>query len=282
VLAGSLAAAVLVGLGVWAATGLRGARGPLGTPPAPKRGLTYLVPPTVYQGPLAMRTRQSGLHIVFVGDSITRAAYLDPSLAKRFGGGGMRTGYAWRLAAELPQRYPRVAWGTFTNVAQDGSAATQWVNWVDERVRPLQPDVVVVMLGINDCSRAHFYGADTQAQFEPAFRSLLAQLAGLTTRTGGHPRLLVATPPLTNPQHGEVFGARPDYMQPYLETIRTTARQRGIPVVDVWADWVARQAGEGASFAGNYVPTDGVHPSPAGQALIYQLMAPALRDVAAQ
>ncbi|MDR3686658.1 MAG: SGNH/GDSL hydrolase family protein [Coriobacteriia bacterium] len=223
------------------------------------------------------------VNIVFVGDSITSGSYLDPRLMPQFQGDGASHSFAARLASELPTKYPEIPWGTFTNVAVNGTTSVQWASWVHGRVAPLHPDVVVLMLGINDAIANYEGGSESYTDFTRAYDSLVSQLTSLRNSRGRPTRLIVLTPPSATPSHAPSHNLTDARMAPYVASEWATARAHGIPVVDIWNAWRAKHSQDGPAFGSRYyTPADGIHPNSRGQALIFDMVAPVLRTVAAE
>ncbi|GAA4853982.1 SGNH/GDSL hydrolase family protein [Paenibacillus vulneris] len=193
---------------------------------------------------------QQGDTVLFQGDSITDAKRV------RDDGNDLGKGYALMAAAQYGSLYPEqqvrfVNRGISGNRVKDLQARWQ-ADCLD-----LKPDVVSIYIGINDTWRRYDRNDPTSAeQYESGYRSLLEQTAKLGAR-------LVLVEPFVLPVPEDRKQWRED-LDPKIQVVRELAREFGARLVPL--DGLFAQASTRADSA--YWAPDGVHPSPAGHALI--------------
>lgn len=202
---------------------------------------------------LAVDTR-----ILFQGDSITdagrdRSAGAQPNVAS-----GLGTGYPLLLAAKLLESYPDRRLQIFNRGISGNKIPDLQARWRDDAIA-LQPHILSVLVGVNDFwhTRTHGYRG-TVADFESGYLALLQE-----TRTAlPNVRLVVMEPFVL--QTGAVdatwfpeFGER-------QAVARRVAERAGATFVPLQAALTAAAGRVGAQ----YWLGDGVHPTPAGHALI--------------
>lgn len=189
--------------------------------------------------------------ILFQGDSITDCGR-DYGDAMSLG-----TGYALMAAARLGQQYPEKNL-TFINRGISGNRAVDLQERWGKDCLELKPTWVSIYIGINDTWRYYDSGQETTAaEFEASYRDLIER----TRKTLDAKLVLVE--PFVLPVPEDRKGWRQD-LDPKIHVVRELAREYGallVPLDGLFA--AASMKAEPAFWAG-----DGVHPSPAGHALI--------------
>jgi acyl-CoA thioesterase I len=196
---------------------------------------------------------QENAVVLFQGDSITDAGRLreDPG---HLGGGYASLAAAW-FSARFPERRVR-----FLNRGISGNrAADLRARWQRDCV-DLRPDWVSILIGINDTWRRYDSGDPTSAEAYAAdYRAILER-----TRAETEARLILCEPfVLPVPEDRRAWRADLD---PKIAAVRDLAREFGalyVPLDGIFAAASTRR--EPAFWA-----ADGVHPTPAGHALIAQ------------
>lgn len=189
--------------------------------------------------------------ILFQGDSITDAG------RNRDSGDDLGRGYAYMIAGRLSflhaeKRLQFVNRGISGNRVQD--LQERWeADCID-----IKPTVVSIYIGINDTWRRYDQNNPTSAeQFEQGYRDLLTR-----TKESLDARLIMVEPfVVPYPQDRKQW--RED-LDPKIAVVRELAREFGALLVPL--DGLFAQACTRAEPS--YWAPDGVHPSPAGHALI--------------
>jgi len=196
---------------------------------------------------------QDGALVLFQGDSITDAG------RSRENDADMGRGYAMMTAAWFSALYPakRVR---FVNRGISGNRAKDLVARWEADALSLQPDWISILIGINDTWRRYDRNDPTSAQdYEAAYRQILSQ-----TRERLRARLIICEPFLL-PVPEDRVRWRED-LDPKIDAARRLAREFDalyVPLDGVFAAAATRREP-------GYWAADGVHPTPAGHALIAQ------------
>lgn len=188
-------------------------------------------------------------HVLLVGDSVT-------DCGRRTDPDGLGDGYV-RLLAEGPLRGARV-----TNRGVGGDRAVGLAaRWEDDVLRE-RPDVLSVLVGVNDTWRRYDAGTTTSAPaFEATYRSLLGSALAAGVR-----RLVLVEPfvlPVTPGQQrwwDEDLGAK-------VDVVRRLAAEHGAVLVPAASHLTALSASTGAAA----LAADGVHPTAAGHRALADL-----------
>jgi lysophospholipase L1-like esterase len=191
--------------------------------------------------------------VLFQGDSITDAGWnrQDPA---SLGGGYAMMAASWFSALYPEKNVVFLNRGISGNRARDLEARWQ-ADCLD-----LKPTWVSIMIGINDTWRRYDSNDPTSTEaYEKSYRAILT-----LTRNRLKANLILIEPFLL-PVPEDRKPWRVD-LDPRLHVVRTLAREFGavlVPLDGIFAEAAARR--EPAFWA-----PDGVHPSPAGHALIAQ------------
>ena len=192
--------------------------------------------------------------VLFQGDSITDAGRLR-DVPEDLG-----RGYALMAAAQYSLRHPEHK-VRFLNRGISGNRAADLVARWQADCLDLRPDLLSIYIGINDTWRRYDRGLlTTAAEFEDHYRQLLA-----AARRALPAVRLVLVEPFVLPVPADRTAWRED-LDPKLAVVRALAleyRAALVPLDSLFAQAACRR--EPAFWA-----ADGVHPSPAGHALIAQ------------
>lgn len=196
------------------------------------------------------RIGQGGV-VLFQGDSITDAERVKTAPTH------LGNGYAMLAAAWYGARYPEHQ-VTFINRGISGNRVQDLQARWDEDCMDLQPTVVSILIGINDTARRYDRNEPVSVEsFEAGYRDLLNR-----TRDGLNAQIVLVEPfVLPIPERRRSW--RED-LDPKIQVVRELAREFGAVLVPL--DGLFAQASTRAEFG--YWAPDGVHPSPAGHALI--------------
>lgn len=189
--------------------------------------------------------------ILFQGDSITDCGrnYADAS--------SLGVGYALMAGARLGLQYPEKNL-SFINRGISGNRAVDLQERWDRDCLELKPTWVSIYIGVNDTWRWFDSGQETTAaEFEASYRDLIER-----TKQSLDAKLVLVEP-FVLPVPEDRKGWRKD-LDPKIHVVRELAREYGAVLVPLDGLFAAASVkAEPAFWAG-----DGVHPSPAGHALI--------------
>jgi acyl-CoA thioesterase-1 len=195
-----------------------------------------------------------GSRFLFQGDSITDGSRNRPDPAS------LGSGYAVMVAGRAMLRYTGRQL-TFLNRGISGNRAGDLVaRWTDDAIA-LRPDVVSILIGINDVWRRFDRNDPTPAEtYERNYRLILERLRGETKAK------IILLEPFLLPVPGK------EAWREDLDPKRAVARRLAGEFADVFVplDDLFRARVRDADPA--YWAGDGVHPSPAGHALIAEAL----------
>lgn len=190
--------------------------------------------------------------VLFQGDSITDCG------RNRADDSDLGTGYAALLAAWISAQYP-CRNITFLNRGISGHRVKDLVARWKEDCLDLRPTWVSILIGINDVWRRYDSNDPTSTEeFAAGYRTLLEQTRGIGAR-------IILCEPFVLPTPPDRVRWRED-LDPKIQAVRALAREFNtyyVPLDGLFAAASARR--EPAFWA-----ADGVHPTPAGHALIAQ------------
>lgn len=189
--------------------------------------------------------------VLFQGDSITdcgRDRVLDT----------LGTGYPLLVAGMLQAKYPERNI-RFINRGIGGNRTSDLLARWEEDCLAVKPDVLSILIGINDTWRRFDSNSTTSTeQYEENYRQLLSQVRN---RLGDIPVLIME--PFLMPFVPDKLNWRED-LDPKIHAARKVAQEFGAHYLPLDGDFAA-----GCIKAEYQVfSADGVHPSPAGHALI--------------
>jgi lysophospholipase L1-like esterase len=188
--------------------------------------------------------------VLFTGDSITDAG------RDRADHDDLGRGYAMIAAALHRARHPDLA-VTFGNVGVGGRRVRDLrASWTAECLR-WRPDVVSILVGVNDTLRRYRRNEPTPIEeYERDYREILA-------RTLDAGAAVVLIEPFLVPVDADQYGWRED-LDPKIAVVRALAAEHGATLVPADVQLAARIG----PAAPGYWCYDGVHPTPAGHALL--------------
>ncbi len=191
------------------------------------------------------------MRILFQGDSITDAGRSREDLTD------LGPGYPRYAAALLRERHPDREW-TFINRGVSGNRTGDLLARWQEDCLALKPDLVSILVGINDTWRAFDQNLPTTVeQFEANYRRLLEEV-----RRGTQAKILMLEPfVLHNTPDKDAWRADLD---PKIEAVRRLAREYADGYVPLDGLFAAACVEQGPL----HWSADGVHPAQAGARLI--------------
>ncbi len=193
-------------------------------------------------------------HILFYGDSITDTGRNRDAKAGDPSGWGV--GYAYQIAAYLSAQDPADEL-VFTNKGISGNRIYDLESRLKADVLDQEPDIVSILIGINDVWRRYDSGVVSEHdKFAASYRNILKKI----TQDGAR---LVLLEPFLLPVPEDRRAWRED-LNPKIEIVRDLAREFEATLVPLDGIFAAASTQREPTF---WTP-DGVHPSPAGHALI--------------
>ncbi len=191
--------------------------------------------------------------VLFQGDSITDAG------RTREDGSNLGQGYPALIAAWFSALYPE-RHVTFLNRGISGNRVVDLRGRWQADALALNPTWISILIGINDTWRRYDSHDPTSAQaFEADYRAILD-----STRRSSQARLILMEPFLL-PVPDDRTAWRDD-LDPKIAVVRRLARDYGALFVPLDGVFAAASVQREMAF---WLP-DGVHPTPAGHALIAQ------------
>ncbi len=224
-----------------------------------RAGLASLVLPSVLDSTSVQARTETGtvpFTILFQGDSITdgnRGRSDDPN---HIMGHGYAFSIASRLGADYPQRNLK-----FINKGISGNTVTDLMNRWQADVLDLKPNVVSILVGVND---AYFRIKDniiTPDEFEKKYRMLLDQ-----TRLQIPEVLFVLGAPFILPvgMVKEKWNAWQSEIEPRQQVVKKLAKEFNA----VWVDYQDTFTKASEKASPDYWIWDGIHPTVAGHELM--------------
>lgn len=190
--------------------------------------------------------------ILFIGDSITDAGRSREDETQ------LGNGFVNLLNAQLRFQYPQSDL-TILNQGISGNRVIDLRNRWKTDCLDLQPNILTIFIGINDTWRRYDSNDPTSAaEFEKNYRIILEEARAKTNAK------IILMEPFVLPTPLDRIAWRED-LDPRIQVTRDLAAEFNtllVPLDEIFAS-AARQNGNPAYWA-----ADGVHPTPAGHALI--------------
>jgi lysophospholipase L1-like esterase len=191
--------------------------------------------------------------VLFTGDSITDCGRSTSQY------GPLGRGYPFLLSSWLSALYPENNL-SFFNTGTSGNRTIDLAGRWESDVVSLRPSLVSVLVGVNDTWRRFDRGLlTTVTEFSDAYRTILE-----TTKRETSATIVLCEPFLVS--CGRVTDEWRDDLNPKIDIVRALAAEFSavvVPLSDIFDQAVKRAQPE-------YWARDGIHPTPAGHALIAQ------------
>lgn len=195
--------------------------------------------------------------LLFIGDSITDSG------RDRLDGKGLGQGFVFLIASYLQTHFPEKRL-TVLNRGVGGDTLSDMKDRWEEDCLMINPDIVTVLIGINDTWRNMDTGKkmteDELAEFESDYRFLLKSLHQRTDAR------VVLMEPYVLPFPKDRVDWRAD-LDPRIQIVRKMARDYQTELIPLDGLMNAEGIKNGFSY---YTGEDGVHPTVAGHGLIAQ------------
>jgi lysophospholipase L1-like esterase len=198
-----------------------------------------------------------GDFVLFQGDSITHAFRKPEEVGTSY---RMGAGWAMMVSAQLQAQRPD--WKLrFDNRGECGHGVDDLLTRWQQDCLDLRPDVVSLLVGVNDTNNRMKYGRGNDAA---QFRERYARLLAMTRQELPEVRLILCEPFLL--PTGRVTGAWLDDLAPRRQAVRELAAEFQAVFVPLQQALLDAAAATGEA----YWLFDGIHPNAAGQWLIMQ------------
>lgn len=217
------------------------------------------------------------MRVVFLGDSVTAG----------YGLRGPRSCESYPKLLQDEVTFRQLPWELIPS-ALDGIDTRYALRRFARLVTAHQPDVVVILLGLNDARPAGRRESVPATAYEQNLLAIVDRVRGIGAEAmivTPNPRFDLNSPVTARPQTHEASGGNsasdvapgegPELMCPYAEAAQRVARRQGLPLVDLY-----RVFAETGCLA-ELVP-DGIHPGPSGHRLIAATLTEQLLPLLAQ
>ncbi|HBT64946.1 MAG TPA: GDSL family lipase [Ruminococcaceae bacterium] len=202
------------------------------------------------------------MRVLFQGDSITDAGR-DRTDSHNLGGG-----YPYFAAELLRKGHPEMDW-EFMNVGISGNRTVDLLSRWQKDCIEIQPDILSILIGINDTWRAFDCNSPTKAeQYEANYRQLLQDV-----KTHTNAKIILLEPFVLH-NSPDKDGWRAD-LNPKIDAARRLARE----FADVFIPLDGMFAAASVEKEPSYWAADGVHPTVEGAKFIAAVYADAIQKI---
>ena len=189
------------------------------------------------------------MKILFQGDSVTDGG------RDRCNTRDMGEGYPKYASVMIQDTYPDIEFD-FINLGISGDRAEDLASRLDSDFIEIRPDIVSIMIGINDAMWKHLYGVEvTDGEFEHYYESVLKSIKFLTNA-----KILVIQPFELDPNINESEKEALLSKQRIVKMLADEYADAYLPLADILAD---ADEEERSSYS-----DDGYHPNPDGACYI--------------
>ena len=196
--------------------------------------------------------------VVFLGDSVTKAVRPGVTAEQTF------CFYFQKALRDSGLAVEAINAGIGGHTTADGLAR------FEKDVLDKRPDCVVIMFGLNDSwiDSGKSTSRVTVSRYRDNLRTMIATLRAKEIKV-----VLMTPNPTTPPTYEPTRNAT---LKPYVEAVRELAASEKLGLIDVYRKY-AELAIEGVDL--NTLFTDGIHPNPAGQKLIADMLVERFRSL---
>ena len=204
--------------------------------------------------------------VLFQGDSITDAGR-DRKIGGPNVGSALGVGYPLMIASALLDEEPDHGWRFFNRGVSGNKVPDLDARWQDDAIA-LSPDVISILVGVNDYWHKRLSGyTGTVADYESQYSALLARTRSALPSV----KLVVLEPFVLR------VGAVDASWFPEFDERRAVAARVAQRAGATWIPLQDRFTAAAAKTGPGYWLGDGVHPTPAGHALIAEAWREAMR-----
>ena len=212
--------------------------------------------------------------MLFIGDSITDGNWGVKSNTKKRSYTDLNHiyghGYMNLCASALMSRWPERGYICYNRGISGNTIADMAERWSDD-VLALQPDVLTILVGVNDVCRYRAAAGNDSLQFvlAPAsYESRLRALLDTTLACRQNIRLILMTPFMAPVgKYNEDWEAWSSLTKQYATAVKMVAKDYGATLIDL-QELFRRQIEKHPSVPISYWIWDGIHPTAAGHAVI--------------
>ncbi len=205
-------------------------------------------------------SQQGGFTVLFQGDSITDAG------RDIFDSNDLGSGYPFMVAETFSSKHPLKS-ARFLNRGVSGNTVSELRARWQKDCLDLRPDIVTILIGINDVLGKFFWRNYEEGNFESDYRSILKQ-----TQSVLHSKIVLMTPFMLHEDDNSVLMLD---LNEKISTIRALSVEFGAKLVPLHSIFAEASKQKGAE----YFSIDGVHPTRQGHALIAQVLFEALTPI---
>lgn len=208
-------------------------------------------------------TNARSIRVICLGDSVTAGARLkDPA----------KDSYPAQLQILLGGKYAVSNYGVGGCTLIHQGLPNVWTTMKKIRADKLEPDIVVINLGINDTCGGTRHCWEHNADFPADYRELIKELRALPSQ----PRLWLCAPtpmvletPGVSGSRRQELAERIPRLDELIGVIQQIAKEQGTGFIDLHTPFLGRQ---------ELFTNDGVHPNQSGYAAIAVVVAQALKE----
>lgn len=191
------------------------------------------------------------MKLLFQGDSITDAKRdrNDPH--------DMGNGYPKYASAMIADAFGQIDF-EFINLGIGGNRSDDLLDRMQSDIIDVSPDIVSILIGINDVWHRHSYGKEmTDEQFEANYRTILERI-----RKETHAKILMIAPFLLYTPDKESWRDEVERITAIVRRLATEYADAYLPMDELFAQVLP------SAPIPTYYSEDGVHPNAEGSALI--------------
>ena len=189
------------------------------------------------------------MKVLFQGDSVTDGE------RDRSNPHDMGEGYPKYASAMLQDSFPKTDF-EFVNLGISGKRTSDLVDRLSSDFVEINPDITVLMIGINDVWHHYSHGIETtDAQFEENLRTVLSAIREKT-----HSRLLLVQPILLDVEDKRTFREELARKHSIVRRLADEYADAYLPMDDILRAETTEEP--------TYYAADGVHPTPDGACYI--------------
>ncbi len=198
--------------------------------------------------------------ILFQGDSITDGARMkdcDWDLNHQMG-----HGYAYIVNSTLGAKYPEKNLKFINKGISGNRVADLYARWLEDAIN-IKPDILSILVGINDCEQLRFYGRGSDAvRFEKVYRMLVEEVLANKPDTK-----IVLMEPFGLPvgdDRKDSFSEMYNMLKGYQKATERVAADYGTIFVPLQEKFFELSE----KYAPDYWSWDGIHPTVCGHGII--------------